>query len=444
MTGLRSIRALKPDSLRGVEPAHVGKAVPRFEWVDPSSLFVEEGYQRHVGESGITLVRKIYAGFSWARFKPPVCVRLEGSATLVCIDGQHTAIAAASHPKIGKIPVMIVPAQDADPAQDAKHRAAAFVGHNRDRVALTPPAIYRAELASGDELAGTVDRACRTAAVTVLDKSINLRDRQPVGTTIAIGTLKSIAKRHGEDFLVRTLRVLVAANRGPIKAAEMDATATILIGAGARPALDLELNQVISSKTAEAWAAIGAAKAAETGEPIGSAVASAWCRALGIRLSKGPGRQIMLRTRAERAGTAPPSPEKAAERLTPPPTPKPTPQPAPAPPAPAPAPAPVPSPTDQVVRRNGIEVDLQTGTLTHRNTTVRIPKTDGVRMVAALLRVMPALLDPTRLASKTFPEAPSQERLRDLIAFLAPVLATARLEIKAVGKVGFSLFDLGR
>src|SRR5206468_3742977 len=109
IAGLRSIRALPAESLRGITAAAGIGEPPVFELVDPRDLFVEDSYQRDVGANGIKLVRKIYAGFDWSRFKPPVCVRIpEWDGVLVCIDGQHTAIAAASHPEVLKIPVMIV------------------------------------------------------------------------------------------------------------------------------------------------------------------------------------------------------------------------------------------------------------------------------------------------------------------------------------------------
>src|ERR1043165_4013715 len=158
MDGLRSIVPLSKESLRNVTPAEVVGKPPRFEWVDPKTLFVEEGYQREVTENGITLVRNIVGRFSWAKFKPPVCVQLpEWDNILVCIDGQHTAISAASHPGISEIPVMIVD------GADAQERAASFVGHNRDRIALTAMAIFHAEVAAGDPTAIGVADACAEA-----------------------------------------------------------------------------------------------------------------------------------------------------------------------------------------------------------------------------------------------------------------------------------------
>jgi hypothetical protein len=50
--GLRSIISLSPDSLRSVAPAEIVGRRPKFEWVDPRSLFVEEDYPRAPGDPG--------------------------------------------------------------------------------------------------------------------------------------------------------------------------------------------------------------------------------------------------------------------------------------------------------------------------------------------------------------------------------------------------------
>ena len=59
MKGLRSIRPLAKESLRGVDPAEIAGKMPKIEFVDPRHLFVEEEYQREVLKSGVALIRKI-------------------------------------------------------------------------------------------------------------------------------------------------------------------------------------------------------------------------------------------------------------------------------------------------------------------------------------------------------------------------------------------------
>lgn len=272
---LRSIRPLKAASLNGVEPAKIGKKLPKFELADPRMLYVEEAYQRGILARGTRLIREIVAEFSWSRFKPPICVRLRESGNLlVCIDGQHTATAAASHPDIRNIPIMVVDAADI-PA-----RAAAFVGHNRDRLALTTVMIYAAELAAGDEVAIMVNKACRAAGATIPRRMVASHEKQPVGQTISLGAIKAIAQRQGVEALTRVLRVLVAVGRAPIKSVEIAAVAMIFTH---HPALDEKrLAMVIGQKTAEEWTGLGQVEASKSGKAIALGMVALWCDELGL------------------------------------------------------------------------------------------------------------------------------------------------------------------
>lgn len=428
MTALRSIRPLAPESLRGVTPAKVEVRLPKFEIVDPRSLYVEETYQRGIYENGVALIRRIVGGFNWTFFKPPVCCRLpESGNVLVCVDGQHTATACASHPDIPKIPVMVVT------AADVRLRAAAFVGHNRERINLTPMAIYRAELAAGDEIAAIIDRACKAAGAIVLAKPVNLRNKQPVGSTIALGTMKAIAKRSGQGLLTRTLRLLVAAGRGPIKADEIAAAAKIL---AAHDGIDGRLRDVIASKSTEAWAAIGAVAAAKTGIKLPDEVCAAWCRALDLRIG-GSAKQI-----------EPPSPPAPAR----PPAPAPKPVAAPAPPPPPPPSPPAPKPdvpllldgaSESEAIIGGIYFDLRGRTIKHRGkTSIRLPD-EAVRMLALLAKVRPAIIPPDRLAPRAFGRAIADWdiRLTSLIDATNSALRRIDLELRTV-PMGHLLVDL--
>jgi hypothetical protein len=464
VAGLRSIRALPAESLRGITAAEGIGEPPVFELVDPRDLFVEEGYQREVGANGIKLVRKIYAAFDWSRFKPPVCVRIpEWDGVLVCIDGQHTAIAAASHPEILKVPVMIVA------GVDAAARAGAFVGHNRDRLGLTQMAIYYGEVAAGDPVALEIQKACEAAGAEILQKSINLKNRLPPGKTIAVGTIRGIARNKGEHFLTRVLKVLVAAGRGPIKADEIAATALVLESAPASWSVDVvhsDLVEVVKSRSSEAWAASVAQELAEKGGSLPVMLARAWSDQIGFGLepSLAPpganpsGSRPSIGNAARMMARRPPPIKKPEPRYAavpvpapkPPAAPKPAPVAAVAPPAPPPK---APEPTKQVagvdqsrvIERNGVRIDLLTRELTHRARTIRVPSDDGIRLVATLARVMPALLDEARVIRSVFGSLPADggHRLRDLVKAEAPALADVLLEVKFLAKIGVRLNDLG-
>ena len=153
----RGVRAL---NLGDLAPAEITTAAPTIEWVDPKTLLVDGEYQRHLSEASISLIRRIVAGWDWARFKPPVVARTEEG--LEVIDGQHTATAAATHPAIELIPVIVVE------AAAVADRARAFVGHNRDRLNVTKMQMHFSAVAAGDEDAMTVTQVCDRAGVKIL------------------------------------------------------------------------------------------------------------------------------------------------------------------------------------------------------------------------------------------------------------------------------------
>ena len=117
-------RPIVPLRLPKVEPTVALRIRPEFVWVPPTNLLVDETYQRELSRQSLALIEKIVKRWDWSRFKPPVVARTDGGFEV--IDGQHTAIAAASHPEIDEIPVMVVE------TTDMGDRAKAFVGHNRD------------------------------------------------------------------------------------------------------------------------------------------------------------------------------------------------------------------------------------------------------------------------------------------------------------------------
>lgn len=75
------------------------------------------------------LIRKIASEWSWAAFKPPVVVEVDGR--LEVIDGQHTVIGAVTHGDIDNLPVLVAK------AETHETRASAFVRHNRNRIHVT-------------------------------------------------------------------------------------------------------------------------------------------------------------------------------------------------------------------------------------------------------------------------------------------------------------------
>ncbi len=427
--GLRSIRPLSRESLRGIDPSEPGKKLPKFEWVDPSTLFVEDSYQRSTSSRSIKMIRGIVSGWSWARMKPPICVRLpESGNVLVVVDGQHTAIAAASHPGIAKIPVMVVS------ANDLAGRARSFVGHNRDRVALMPWVIFRAEVAAGDEFALAVDHAVRAAGASIAERAITDDMKLRAGETIAIGTIKALVRKHGAAATTRVLKVLVAAGRAPVRADEIAAAAMIVLQSN--EVIDEKLAKVIAAKTAPAWAAT--ARSSNPEDPLPTSLASAWLRNLGVRLSlpkTRPSGNAAKKTIEQftSAHAAPAAPAAV----------KPTTLAVPVPPPKSDVPAASQPAQNNVIIRNGIVVDLDAAKVAHRGGVAYLTD-DGTALVAALVKVMPSMLPYDNLAAKVFGrDADARLKVSRLVDRVNPLLGKARLEIKTAPKMGNVMADLG-
>ena len=266
------LRPIKPIPLTGLEPKLIGSKPPIFDWADPKTLLVEDEYQRRLTKRSITLIRKIAVGFDWLHIKPPVCARGAG-AKLCVIDGQHTAIAAASR-GILKIPIMIVE------APEVERRAKAFVAHNTDRLNVTPLQLFASRLAAGDKAARGAEKAAKASGV-------NLCRVQPanglweVGDTMAVGSVERLVGRYGEEKAVRVLKTLVAAKRSPMVVHEILAVAALLFD----PSFGwqhstFDLVTTIRSKSIDAWhRQVLATIKAGNRIALWKGVAEAWARA---------------------------------------------------------------------------------------------------------------------------------------------------------------------
>lgn len=214
-------RPIKPLSMPDISPNDIGTGAPTFREIEPDRLLVDEGYQRNLSERSVTLIRRIVAGWDWRAFKPPVVVEVDG--TFHVVDGQHTAIAAATHPAIAKIPVMVVE------GERVEDRAAAFVKHNRDRISATPTQLHYALVAAGDEDALTIEQACRRAGARVLRQPPG-DQRYAVGDTLAISTVRTLCNRRGAAGARQILQTCAEGMMAPISAAALKAVEEILFG----------------------------------------------------------------------------------------------------------------------------------------------------------------------------------------------------------------------
>lgn len=268
--GLRPISALTwPD----VTPAPAPGAAPDVRHVTPGSLYIEERYQRSLGERSLALIRKIVREFNWSAFKPPICAEVEGIG-LVVIDGQHTAIAAASHGEIATIPVLVV---DADGLTD---RAKAFLRHNIDRVALTPMQLHHSAVAAGDEVAIAMEQVAERAGIRIL-RFPPPYGKYGAGETMAIGALRRLTEVKGVVFTARVMTMLREADRIPIKANEIKAMAELLGDPEYKGSLNLDrLAATIRARGWDQWETIAETTVRKGRKiPMARALAIAWFQA---------------------------------------------------------------------------------------------------------------------------------------------------------------------
>ncbi|WP_139251350.1 hypothetical protein [Kaistia soli] len=263
-------------------------AEPIFELVDPSILLVDEQYQRDMSPAGLALIRRMVGEWDWAKFKPPTAVLTE--AGLELIDGQHTSIAAVTHPGISVIPVQIVT------APEVEDRAKAFIGINRDRIAVTTAQLHHAAVAAGDKQAVAIAEVAREAGAKILHGSPGAGLFKP-RDTLAVAALGALIAEAGRDRARQVLAILVDAGLAPIRTDHIKAL-HLLLTEPDFAALDVEAAPSTIRSMNGTGAADREAKAfAETHRiPRWRALASVWFKAAKKR-----------RAGSEQAAGAPPS-----------------------------------------------------------------------------------------------------------------------------------------
>lgn len=202
-----TLRRIVPMRFLDIEQIPVSSIMPSVSLVNPRDLVVDESYQRNLSQRSVKLIRNLIARWDWSKFKAPNVNKVGDE--LHVLDGQHTAIAAASRDDIHQIPVLI---QD---EISIEQRAAAFVGINRDRINITPNQLFLAEVAAGNAEAIQIKQTLEELGVTVLAQP---RATYEPGDTMAISTIKRLYnKRHLRQWKL-TVEVLARCNLAPISA----------------------------------------------------------------------------------------------------------------------------------------------------------------------------------------------------------------------------------
>ncbi len=217
MTAAMALRRIQPLPFPDIVTPDLGER-PELLWVAPTDLWVDPTYQRELGDRSRTLLKRVVKQFSWNRMKPPIGARA-ADGQIHLIDGQHTAIAAATL-KIPAIPVFIV-------AAEALHeRARSFVAHNTDRVAVQPLAVYRALVAAGDPEALVCEAVINKAGVRF--RVLNQLSDPKVGDCSSFGAVQNLVKAHGPMRARVVLETLVKAERAPISGHDLRAVTFLL------------------------------------------------------------------------------------------------------------------------------------------------------------------------------------------------------------------------
>jgi hypothetical protein len=200
--GLGEVVQIEPLPHLKIEPKPVAGNIPELTWVAPTDLGIDPRYQRNLTPKSLALIKKIAEEFNWGRYRPPLVVNRDGR--LLIVDGQHTAIAAASRADLEKIPVLVVESIGAD------REAADFVAVNTQKVAMTPFAIFHANLKAGDAATVTANRRLIAAGAFVPRNSF-MKGKWPVGSITSPAAVLYLLRHGGEDQLERVTRICVDA-----------------------------------------------------------------------------------------------------------------------------------------------------------------------------------------------------------------------------------------
>jgi hypothetical protein len=250
-------------------------------WLNTEQMFVDHGYQRGLSEKGHSMIRKIADAWDWGRVGAlvvsPRCT-VAGLEAYAIVDGQHRFEAARRRGDIDQLPCYIVQA-DA-PSQEAK----TFVGLNRNRVNMTPIAIYYADLAAGDAKAERLAAVLADANV-IIPTNGNAGD-QP-NQAVAVARMLRLLDQYPEDSLRHALIALVEAAEGEccyLKASMIEGLTRIYARHGRRLDPD-RLIHAIGEKLPDEWAEASrhyrSFQRCSTGEAAGEAILKEYNHNLG-------------------------------------------------------------------------------------------------------------------------------------------------------------------
>lgn len=196
---------MRPIDTTGLKPAQLrDQPQPSLIWVDIADLVIDPRYQRQITPKGRGMIQRIANNWDWRKSQPILVAGSESSKYAV-VDGQHRAHAAALC-GIRALPAMLVP-------MSLTEQAAGFAAINRDRVSMTMPQIFRAELAAGTPWAIAARDAVAAAGCTLLTYNPTASKRQP-GEIMAINLIRKMVEAGEGEAVTVGLRAIRASETG--------------------------------------------------------------------------------------------------------------------------------------------------------------------------------------------------------------------------------------
>jgi hypothetical protein len=221
-SSLRPIKAIVAPGLKGAPIEYK----PEIKNIKLMNLRINDEYQRALSVASINRIRKIAKEWNWAKFHVPVVTLVENETDIYeVLDGQHTCIGARTHGGITELPCLVVL------TRDIVDKAEAFVGLNRDKLAITPLNTFWARITAKEEIATEV-------LAGVIDAGAKIVKRPPpygdfsTGEIIAVSTLDSICKKGGRSWVKRVCYAGVECGLAPISASYLRAFCTLLLDGG--------------------------------------------------------------------------------------------------------------------------------------------------------------------------------------------------------------------
>lgn len=175
-------------------------------WIPLENLYIDRAYQRPIMTRGRVNIIHIIENFNWMYFGA-LMVAKRGPNEYVIIDGQHRAVAAKTHGGIKEVPCLIINVKTQ--AEEAK----AFMTANGKVTAISAQQLYVANTVAEDPVAKRIAAVCQAAGVTISRYPVPADKIKP-GVTLAVGAIKVIIDRYGEEVAIISLKTITKTRGG--------------------------------------------------------------------------------------------------------------------------------------------------------------------------------------------------------------------------------------